>query len=48
VSKLSSCLVKNRLLSDEAKQAVLKTVEDWIRKGFVAGPFKEPRWTISA
>jgi hypothetical protein len=42
MSRLSSCLVSNRLASDEARQAVLKTVEEWIRKGFVAGPFKEP------
>ncbi len=40
--KLSSCLVSNRLASDEARQAVLKTVGEWINKGFVAGPFKEP------
>jgi hypothetical protein len=43
MSKLSSCLTENRLASDVAKHAVLKTVEEWIRKGFVAGPFKEPQ-----
>ncbi len=41
-SKLGSCLVENRLSTSVAKLAVLKTVEDWIKKGFVAGPFKEP------
>jgi hypothetical protein len=40
--ELSSCLVSNRLPSDEARLAVLKTVGEWIIKGFVAGPFKEP------
>jgi hypothetical protein len=40
--ELSSCLVSNRLPSDEARLAVLKTVGEWIVKGFVAGPFKEP------
>ncbi len=40
---LRSYLVENRLPFEEAKLAVLKTVEDWIRKGYVAGPFnKEP------
>jgi hypothetical protein len=42
IGRLSSCLVSNRLASDEARQAVLKTVGEWINKGFVAGPFKEP------
>jgi hypothetical protein len=42
MSRLSSCLVENRLSSGVAKQAVLKTVDEWIRKGFVAGPFKDP------
>jgi hypothetical protein len=40
--KLGSCLVENRLLTSVAKLAVLKTVNKWILKGFVAGPFKEP------
>jgi hypothetical protein len=40
--ELSSCLVSNRLPSNEARLAVLKTVGEWIIKGFVAGPFKEP------
>jgi hypothetical protein len=40
--ELSSCLVSNRLPSNEARLAVLKTVKEWIIKGFVAGPFKEP------
>ncbi len=42
MSKLGSCLVENRLSTSVAKLAVLKTVEEWIIKGFVAGPFKEP------
>jgi hypothetical protein len=42
LSQLKSCLVANRLASADASTAVLKTVEDWIKKGFVAGPFKEP------
>jgi hypothetical protein len=40
--KLGSCLVENRLSTSVAKLAVLKTVKEWILKGFVAGPFKEP------
>jgi hypothetical protein len=42
MSRLGSCLVENRLSTSVAKLAVLKTVEEWIRKGFVARPFKEP------
>jgi hypothetical protein len=42
LSKLSSCLVENRLSTSVAKLAVLKTVKEWIVKGYVAGPFKEP------
>ncbi len=42
MSKLGSCLVENRLSTSVAKLAVLKTVEEWIKKGLVAGPFKEP------
>jgi predicted metal-dependent enzyme (double-stranded beta helix superfamily) len=34
--------VENRLSTSVAKLAVLKTVKEWIVKGFVAGPFKEP------
>ncbi len=41
-SKLGSCLVENRLSTSVAKLAVLRTVKEWIIKGFVAGPFKEP------
>ncbi len=42
LAKLRFCLVENRLTSDVALSAVLKTVGDWINKGYVAGPFKEP------
>jgi hypothetical protein len=42
LAKLKSCLVPNKLMTADARAAVLKTIEDWIRKGFVAGPFKEP------
>jgi hypothetical protein len=42
LTKLKSCLVENKLASNEARSAVLKTVGDWISKGYVAGPFKEP------
>ncbi len=42
MSKLVSCLVVNRPPTSVAKLAVLKTVVGWIKKGFVAGPFKEP------
>jgi hypothetical protein len=42
LSKLGSCLVENRPSTSVAKLAVLKTVVGWIKKGFVAGPFKEP------
>jgi hypothetical protein len=38
--RLGSCLVENRLSTSVAKLAVLKTVDEWIRKGFVAGLFK--------
>jgi hypothetical protein len=33
LKKLKSCLVQNKLASVEARAAVLKTMEDWIRKG---------------
>jgi hypothetical protein len=42
LAKLKSCLVENKLATGEARSAVLKTVGDWISKGYVAGPFKEP------
>jgi hypothetical protein len=42
LKQLKSCLVQNKLASADAREAVLKTMEDWISKGFVAGPFKEP------
>jgi hypothetical protein len=42
LKQLKSCLVQNKLASVEARIAVLKTMEDSIRKAFVAGPFKEP------
>jgi hypothetical protein len=42
LKQLKSCLVQNRLASADAREAVLKTMEDWVNKGFVAGPFKEP------
>ncbi len=42
LGQLKSCLVPNKLTSTDARAAVLKTIEDWIKKGFVAGPFKEP------
>jgi hypothetical protein len=40
--RLKSCLVQNKLASADAREAVLKTMKDWVSKGFVAGPFKEP------
>jgi hypothetical protein len=40
LSKLVSCLVVNGPSTSVAKLAVLKTVVKWIKKGFVAGPFK--------
>jgi hypothetical protein len=42
LGQLKSCLVLNKLTTTDARTAVLKTIEDWIKKGFVAGPFKEP------
>jgi hypothetical protein len=39
---LKSCLVGNKIPSGEANVAVMKTVADWIKAGFVAGPFKQP------
>jgi hypothetical protein len=42
LAKLKSCLVPNKLMTTDARAAVLKTIEDWIKKGFVAGPFKKP------
>jgi hypothetical protein len=42
LKRLKSCLVQNKLASADAREAVLKTMEDWISKGFVTGPFKEP------
>jgi hypothetical protein len=40
--RLKSCLVQNKLASADARDAVLKTMREWVSKGFVAGPFKEP------
>jgi hypothetical protein len=40
--RLKSCLVQNKLASADAREAVLKTMREWVSKGFVAGPFKEP------
>jgi hypothetical protein len=40
--RLKSCLVQNKLASADAREAVLKTMKEWVSKGFVAGPFKEP------
>jgi hypothetical protein len=40
--RLKSCLVQNKLASADARVAVLKTMKEWVSKGFVAGPFKEP------
>ncbi len=40
--RLKSCLVQNKLASADAQKAVLKTMKEWVSKGFVAGPFKEP------
>ncbi len=34
--------MQNKLASADAREAVLKTMRDWVSKGFVAGPFKEP------
>ncbi len=42
LERLKSCLVQNKLASADAREAVLKTMKDWVSKGFVAGPFKEP------
>lgn len=42
LKQLKPCLVQNKLTSVEARAAVLKTMGDWIKKGFVADPFKEP------
>jgi hypothetical protein len=42
LTKLKSCLVPNKPMTLDARAAVLKTIEDWIKKGFVAGPFREP------
>jgi hypothetical protein len=39
---LGSCLVENKIPGEKGTAAVLKTVKEWIEKGFVAGPFKEP------
>jgi hypothetical protein len=39
---LKSCLVSNKIPSDEANTVILDTVADWINAGFVAGPFKQP------
>jgi hypothetical protein len=39
---LNSCLVENKVPGEEGYIAVLKTVKDWLVKGFIAGPFKEP------
>jgi hypothetical protein len=36
---LRSFYVENRLPSTACRKTVLKTVEEWIKKGFVAGPF---------
>ncbi len=40
--RLRSCLVQNKLASADAREAVLETMKNWVSKGFVAGPFKEP------
>ncbi len=40
--RLKSCLVKNKIPSSEANAAVLETVANWIKEGFVAGPFRQP------
>jgi hypothetical protein len=42
LARLKSCLVQNKPMTTDARTAVLKTIEDWIKKGFVAGPFREP------
>jgi hypothetical protein len=42
LARLKSCLVPNKPMTLDARAAVLKTIEDWIKKGFVAGPFREP------
>jgi hypothetical protein len=39
---LKSCHQENMLVSIDSRRAFLKMVEDWIRKGFVTCPFKEP------
>jgi hypothetical protein len=42
LNRLRSCLVGNKVPSAEANEAVLNTVSDWIKEGFVAGPFRQP------
>jgi hypothetical protein len=42
VRHLKSCLVKNKIPSSEANEAVLETVANWVKEGFVAGPFRQP------
>jgi hypothetical protein len=42
VRRLKSCLVKNKIPSSEANGAVLETVANWVKEGFVAGPFRQP------
>jgi hypothetical protein len=40
--QLGSCYVENRLTAGSSYPALLKVMEDWLEKGFIAGPFKEP------
>jgi hypothetical protein len=42
LARLKSCLVPNKPMTLDARAAILKTIEDWVKKGFVAGPFREP------
>jgi hypothetical protein len=30
--------------TNSRKLAVLKKINEWLKKGFAAGPFKEPPW----
>jgi hypothetical protein len=34
--------MENRLTAGSSYPALLKVMEDWLEKGFIAGPFKEP------
>jgi hypothetical protein len=42
LARMKSCLVPNKPMTLDARAAILKMIEDWVKKGFVAGPFKEP------